>query len=235
MLITRHMRFFARAFINCARLTPSATNFRLVSEALGDERLLPAQVTEQSLAGSVQRIAFQDETGFQVVISADSIFAQHTPANGTLAAFLGRAANVFERLLPLLPQQATRIALIQEGSVTMARPDDVARSLFRFPPTFTAEVPFEWDWRCATKSRRSFAGRDEEMNTVATFHRIAGRLSWGEIFDGVTVELDMNTVPDNLTPRFPATDCRAFLDAGARWHDELANELVEFIRPGGPS
>lgn len=235
MLITRHMRFFARAFINSARLTPTATNFRLVSEALDDERLLPAQVTEQSLAGAVQRIAFQDETGFQVVVSSDSIFAQHTPANGTLDAFLGRAASVFERLLPLLPQQATRIALIQEGSVTMAEPDDIARSLFRFPPTFAHKVPFEWDWRCATKSRRSFAEHDEEMNTVATFHRLTGLLSWGESFDGVTVELDMNTVPERLAPRFMAADCRAFLDAGARWHDELAGELVEFIRQVGPS
>jgi hypothetical protein len=236
MLIARHTKFFARAFANAARLGATATNFRIVSESLADDRLLPMQVTEQGPAGVTQRIGFQDITGgFQVIVGSDSIYAQHLPPSGTLSAFLTRAGEVIERLLPLLPQAATRVALIQEGQAAISTPEDVAIALLRFPPSFSASVPFEWDWRGAMRSDRTFGGTTEAMNTVVTFHRAAGRHPWGEPFDGVIAELDINTVPENLTPRFQAADCRAFFEAGIAWHERLAQELAEFIRRGPAS
>ena len=235
MLIARHTKLYARAFVNSARLSATAANFRLVSEALSDDRLLPVQATEQGPAGTTQRIAFQDSTCFQVVVGSDSFVVQHVPANGTLPAFLERAAGVFERLLPLLPHVATRVALIQEGHVTVSEPDHVARSLFRFPPPFDATLPFEWDWRCATRAIRRFGALNEEMNTVAIFRRAAGQLPWGEAFDGIIAELDVNTIAGNLVPRFGAAECKAFLEAGRVWQDELARGLAEFIQHGKPS
>lgn len=229
MLFARHTRFFARAFVDGTRLAPTASNFRHVSEALGDEHMLPVQATELGPAGQIQRIAFMDSTGFQVIVSSESIYAQHVPATGTLDAFVARATGVLERLLPLLPHRATRVAFIQEGEVSVLAPNEAARSLLRLPPSFAREVPFEWDWRCATKSIRRFSEREEEMNTVATFRRFVGKLAWGEPFDGIIVELDINTVPESSVPRFDEADCKAFFEGGIAWQNELAGELAEFI------
>lgn len=228
-MFARHTRFLARAFVDGTRLAPTATNFRVVSEALGDERMLPVHATEPGAMGTVQRIAFMDSTGFQVIVSSESIYAQHVPASGTAEAFVIRAARMLERLLPLLPHRSTRIAFIQEGEVAAREPERVARALFRFPPSFAGELPFEWDWRCATKSARRFGERDEEMNTVASFHRFAGKLTLGESFDGITAELDINTVPENAVRRFQPADCRAFFEASIAWQFDLAAELERFL------
>ncbi|MCA9707932.1 MAG: hypothetical protein KDK70_18920 [Myxococcales bacterium] len=235
MLFARPTRYFARAFVDGARLAPTATNFRLVSEALDDDRMLPVHATEVRPAGGLSRMAFMDTTGFQVVVSAESIYAHFIPASGTQEAFVTRATTVLERLLPLLPHRATRIAFILEGEVSTPAPDDVVRTLFRLPPLFDHQGPFEWDWRCATKSSRRFGEQVEETNTVATFRRFAGKLSSGDPFDGIIAELDINTVPENVMPRFQAADCRAFFEAGIAWHDELARELATFIGQEVPS
>lgn len=231
MLFERHLRFFARAFVDGTQLPPSATNFRIVSEALGDERLLPTQAMELGPTGMIQRMAFMDSTGFQVIVSPESIYAQHVPAGGTPAAFVERAVGVLQRLLPLFPSRATRVAFIQEGEIE-AKASTAALSLLRLPPSFVAKTPFEWDWRCAIKSARRFGEREEDTNTVASFRRFAGKLAWGEPFDGLVAELDINTVVENTAPRLHAADLEAFFKASLDWHEALTKELVDFLAGG---
>lgn len=222
-MIGQPVRYYARTFASGASLVPTPDVYKRVWDALEDKRLLPSQAFEAP-PGAGPRIAFADLNGFQVVFGSDGLIVQQVPASGPFDEFVARARHCLPRGAKLYDAKASRLALIRESLLADA-PSDLMGRLLRLPPPFATEAPFEWDWRCAMRLDRTFAGLQEPTNTIATFRRLSGRLPFGP-FDGVLLETDINTSADRAVPRFDALQVEAFVEAATVWHDQLAESIL---------
>jgi hypothetical protein len=96
------------------------------------------------------------------------------------------------------------------------------------------DAPFEWDWRSATTVTRSVGSQpDETLNSIVGIKRETGQIGSSpndqERFDGIRVLLDINTAPKNVSERFGSQDVRDWIQASARWVDELQGRVSALL------
>lgn len=182
------------------------------------------------------------DTGWQLYIAGDSVDLElrwkRKRPGFSFERTLQQGAEAFELIARAAPAQAHRLAVVQEGYLG-SMPDNLMQAaagrLLRYPRSFDP-APFEWDWRCAQVVPRRFAGRLEATNTLATVKRHSGTMiddAESMEFDRIRVDLDINTVPKNATPRFAPPDVKAYYLASVEWHADLSREMESFITAGG--
>jgi hypothetical protein len=126
--------------------------------------------------------------------------------------------------------QASRVAVVREGLATKtpAQLDVLGDRLLTSVPEFTNNM-FEWDWRAATRVTRAFGGRTEATNTIGVLKRLEVTLPGEEPTDRLMVTTDVNTVPQQINPRFSPVEAEAFVVASAAWHAQLEQVLRTLV------
>ena len=147
-------------------------------EKFDDDRIIPTPVAEPGHGGGpfVQRIAYGiQENGWQIVLAKKRFDVMVRPTvdsnPGSLTGFCENASKILGITLDFFERKAHRVALVQEGLILDLSDDQkikIASKLFRYPPTFAQDIPFEWQWRTASEVEREFGGATEITNTIIT-------------------------------------------------------------------
>ncbi|OQX69531.1 MAG: hypothetical protein B6A08_04210 [Sorangiineae bacterium NIC37A_2] len=137
-------------------------------------------------------------------------------------AFLDRAHQYLKEAIAVFPVTATRLATVRTGLVFSFDIPTVRQSLCTSPGSMPE--PFEWDWRCAWKVQRSFDGRSENTNTIASVKGVEANLG-ARSRDGLLITTDVNTVPENDEPRFDLAALAGFVKESPGWHRDIDSLL----------
>jgi len=136
------------------------------------------------------------------------------------------------------------MSLVQEMVVfDIAQPqlDRIAGRLLNMPPTFSDNLPFEWDWRCTSSIKRAIGSCQEDTNTIAIVNKRMGTIvkTEGETEEGSSFEeqalnslkvtFDINTSHSNTSVRFGTEELEAFLKESPNWLNALSKEILDFM------
>ncbi len=240
------LKYLASVFVDADSITANAENITLLLKILNDEKLLPVSLQEPSITGGIPRIAFATPSGERQLLLLGKRFdytrllgAEEGENWGDFSVFCREAGEKLITALNFFQRKAHRLAAVQEGLLADFPPKEmehIAQRLFKFPPIFAQNAPFEWDWRSAAVISRTFSNVTEPTNTIATVKRWAGKIikkDDGEIIqshlDRIRVDFDINTVADNVKARFEESHIREFFKEVASWHDQLSSEFFAFI------
>jgi hypothetical protein len=238
------LRYLARIWFTEPPKLVGPKSFARISTLLDAELDVASTIRldVQGGVGSSATVLLSKETGWQLVAGLDSIdLEQHGGLTRSMSfpAFLNKAGEVLSFVTSTAKVSAHRVASVSEGFLgEMPEParDDIARRLLRFPPSFEP-APYEWDWRCVQRTRRTFAGLSEQTNTIAIAKRMSGQLAAvGGVpvtFDRIRLDVDINTDATDASPRFTAKHVEGYFTNAVGWHEQLDQELTSFLGVGG--
>jgi hypothetical protein len=242
-MLDSKVRFLASAFLDAASIGPDDAELMTeILTALGDKRFMPIPAFEEIAGRRVPRIAFNTPNdGWRIVLASKRFDVALHPTTrdsanmGDFKDFLTTASEKLTTLLSFFQRRAHRLVSAQEGLLAdfgEQGMNAIAGRLFIFPGHFAKCTPFEWDWRVASVSDRTFGERTEAVNTVFTAKRLRGKVIGGDVaeedepeFDRIRVDVDINTAPTNKRERFESTDVADFLTESNTWHAEIATDF----------
>ena len=214
-----------------------------LASALGRPDLEIRLGLEVSPDGSqAQRIALADRTGsWRLAILGSSFDLSFHPtdfAGSNLADFQGFAAEAGEVLsvaADFLGRIGHRLALVQEGLLQEMSGDELgaaADRLLQRPAFFVENPPFEWDWRCASRTELIFGEHKEPAHFIGTVKRVGATLSVGnstQELDRLMLQVDLNTAPTNTRGRFRPEGVKAFFKEAAIQQRAIRKAILEHI------
>lgn len=153
-----------------------------------------------------------------------------------LEGFAATAGDLLARWLETKERRSIRLSLIVQEFLTEL-PDEavLAPSLIHLPRSFRQPAPAEWDCRFVGKHPRAFGTLDETTNSVLELKRANFTLTAKEKgqdaptskqLEGVSLQLDINTLAEHTDERFDGASVRAFLSSAAHWQRELVDEVL---------
>jgi hypothetical protein len=234
------LRYLASMFLDAESIQANAKDVAGLMELFQDDQFLPVQAIENN----IPRIGFRSVEGTRNLILSGKRFDYfHLPTKnnldlGDFTVFCQYAISKLSIALDYFKRKGHRLAAIQEGLLPEMTDDEInniAKNLLKFPPSFSKNIPFEWNWRCASSIKRTFGKLSEPTNTVITIIRGAFKVQSGkEIIDGleynkIRMDIDVNTSPINTNARFGAKDIKNFLEKSPIWHNKLEKELLSFM------
>jgi hypothetical protein len=240
------IRYLASAFVDAESVVPNATDALEFLKTLGNEKFFPGIIHELSPTGPMPRLSFHTSDNmlrlnllgkrFDFTLTAKEAEGDDL---GKFSEFCEQAQHILARALIFFQRKAHRLAAVQEGFLQQMdsnEKDTIALRIFNFPNFYLQAIPFEWDWRAASKIERRFSGSIEPTNTVTTIRRIPFQAvevvadAFSETSsDRIRVDFDINTVPSNVVARFGEEQIDGFFNQAPIWHDELSAAVFAFI------
>jgi hypothetical protein len=238
------IRYLARAYVDAQNLAVDRQAGAALSARIADPAFVPQGIGEVGANGvAQQRIALFSDSGWQLALLSASFDVslmpvELGPSTGADFAAFSRTAG---RLLSICSQQfgrtPHRLALVQEGlleEMPERELGEIEGRLLRTPAIYNDPLPFEWDWRCASRRNLRISNRDEASFLISTVKRAAGVLQppIGDPipFDRIRVDLDVNTTPQDTTGRFNPDAIADFFERVAiGQHNILTEQMNRFI------
>jgi hypothetical protein len=243
------IRFLARAFVDTSGVLAGQEQGLALSKALGGDSPLVPQIgferTADGLAHARNILTAQDMQWHISVIGEGVNVARLSTALrgqnlGDFVSFARSASQLLIAALRHLQRQAHRLSLVQEGYLERSSEDMrvIAPRLLRMPPSFEVTPPFEWDWRGGRRGALRVGGsKEEETNVFVTVRRhvviITDPRGPEQLeLDGLRVDFDVNTIGENIEPRFGEAEVREFFELAVQEHARLDAEFVPILRGG---
>lgn len=247
-MIDMKMKYQATIFGNFNDIEPTPDNTKMLIDLFMDKALIPGVInefratTQTPIPTRRARIRCASANGEWAIdflsnrINIEKHAIETHGANlGDLDTFCSDASYLFKQVTSKFKKKANRIALVTYFILKKMTEDTLDRTyvkLFKVPEFYTIHLPFEWDWRTASRKPINLEELGEILNVIVTINRSYGEFqAKGEVtpFDGIQFSLDINTVPDNQELRFDAHNIASFYNQVSRIHDDLCNEITEFI------
>ena len=241
------LRLLASAFLDAQSVTMNSDDIAELQRRFKNPNLMPVPIQEQSLSGVNTRIGFITPNGEWRIVLLGSRFdvswhpvvqLEEKKQEPSFEEFCTIASRYLISMLEHYNRSSHRIAAIQEGLLPeqpKEEMDKIAVHLLNLTPTFRDDNMVEWDYRVAARTSREF-GVKEPTNTIVTVKRLVGKMSMGQDsgkdFDRIQVNLDVNTVPENVKARFGSQQIKAFFSQAPMWHSELEQEISDHISKG---
>lgn len=185
--------------------------------------LIPATMQIMGQNGLIEnRLRFTRSDGrYDLLIMSDRIsFSEQTPPSPSsqpiseFNQFLDKGLNVFEAALFRGVIPATRIGLVVQTQHDEVSLDSSYRKLFRAPTSYLDHDIREWTLRGNKRAAISVGQRSELTNAYVKTERVQGLLvagmGPGVSIDYILTEVDINTVPENTSPRLDLDNLRHF-------------------------
>lgn len=237
-------RFLANFFLDADTIRVSPRDINELLLILEDKELIPTTATEQD--SNIPRMRFNTADGeWEVLLLSKSFFVRQnavTPTGDNLedfTEFCDEAGDILISILEYFDRKVHRLALVRRDIVHEIRGPQFHEIRERFlvtPINSLDDEPFEWDWRRANRVFRQFGEIEEPTNEVITVQRREIKIQTKQddqvdelSFDGLIVDLDINTVPSNVRSRFGAEEIRAFIENATIWHNELRDSIIHQI------
>ena len=244
---TVKLKYLASVFLDADSITPDTRDVTGLIQTIKDSNLLPFLAQENS----TPRMGFRslDNETRLLLLSKRFIYEKirSSPSEkdiGDIEAFCKEAKLKLESTLSYFERKCYRMSLVQEMVVfDIAQPqlDGIAGRLLNMPPTFSDNLPFEWDWRCTSSIKRAIGSCQEDTNTIAivnkrmgTIVKTEGETEEGSSFeeqalDSLKVTFDINTSHSNTSIRFGTEELEAFLKESPNWLNALSKEILDFM------
>lgn len=241
------IRFLCSVFVNADDIVPKPTIVSDLFKKLERFEVVPTIAREQGPTGTRERIAFSHSaSGLFVVLSGMrfdvSIQPLREPAleMQDFSGFILKSSEILTTLIEYFERKGTRLACIQEGMYKTQTLEEealeISNKLFKFPPIYEENRPFEWEWRCVSEIKREFGSKTERTNTLLKILKTQGSYTFAthdsdlkKSFDGIRIDLDINTTQDDLAPRFDIEDIKSFFELSRDWHQKFENEIITYL------
>ena len=241
-------RFLCSVFLNADDIVPKSSLISELLRKLEAYELIPTTAREQRAIGVQDRIAFShSQTGIFVILSGTRFDVTMQPVSEAAVemkdfpAFIKKSSNILQILVEHFRRKGTRLACLKEGlykvNVQENEASEIASKLFKFPPLYEKNNPFEWEWRCVSKIEREFGGIVEQTNNLLKILRARGNFvlttkdnSMKKTFDGIQIDLDINTTQDDISPRFDIGAIESFFSSVIEWHALFENQVADYLK-----
>jgi hypothetical protein len=226
------------------------TNQSNISQMMGlfaDKELIPTTFREISTFSPDSQLRFSlqspNNNEWNIHFGTDRIDitknTTDTKGNnlGELEQFSADVSDFFIKIMSKRPQQANRIALsnvvilkeMSEESLNI-----LYLKLFNPIKIYSDNKPFEWVLRTSSRIRKQINSLDEIFNFNSEINRSNGQMNINQeiipVVDRIVINRDINSIPDNPTPRFGEKEMTDFFKNAAIWHDNLLNDIFEKIK-----
>ncbi len=221
-------------------LDASPERIAQILTSLKDEGYIPTTITEVQLSPSLKtraqlhfitpdeewRLAFESK---RVLLKWQSLPKKEMCE---VDKFCKTVCTVFAKLLEVVPIVGNRLAFVEKGLFPEYSDEELARIRLRVLgdlPFYKQNLPIRWDTRRVGRIQRSFGGKTESLNVLTDINRVQGEFNDGDggtrPFDRIEVELDVNTVQDNMAARFSQSDIEPFLEEAVLLQGQLIEEI----------
>ena len=238
------IRNLASVFVDAVAISLSGPALGRLLVDLDDDDLVSETIQEMGPAGPSTRVLLRNQRDETLIILGSHRFdfarLGHPSTPEGFRSFCTDSGSTLATLISHFDLKGHRLALVQEGFMAEMSPEsmtEVADRLVQRSPSFSGVEPFEWDWRVSIHVDRNFSGLTETTNTIVTAKRCSGSMRRGgplgqdeQRFDRIRVDLDVNTIPDDNTPRFNADSVRDYFSEAHAWHVDLEQEVGSFIQ-----
>lgn len=220
--------------------TAAAAAELLTSLASIEPDVMPTAFQEIGFRGvaavPVARLGFLSQSrGWQMNIMSNQLHLQYSPASGKFEdGVTPHLVEVFERVMKYIGQRASRLALTRRY-VMMPYEDSIAHQAFeklvRPPRLFAEPTPVEWTVQLISRPLDFVEGiADEAVNVIANVTKSYNPPSTGKgALSPLTLNVDINTVPENANPRFAAEELRTFFTAFDRATRRVTVDMETYI------
>jgi len=244
-MIDIKVRYQAVAFMSS--IEASQSNISQLMGLFADKGLIPTtfqEMTVMALPTQPQlRFALQspnNEWNIRFGIDRIDIFKNATDEKGknigTIEQFCADVSDIFAKISSKYPQKANRLALsgnILLEEMTTEKLNGVYEKLFNSIKLYSENKPVEWNLRINSRVQRQINSISEQMNFISEINRVSGLLNIDQKLvpiDRIAVNLDINTIPNNIESRFGEIEFVDFYKNIPVWHNELLNEIFEKIK-----
>lgn len=244
------IRYHAVIFVNAAELTATPkvlSTANLLFQDLGwpafpvlESTIVAPILTMKSIPFSQRVQWLSPDRRWQITLSGDRFEvlyqASIVPLGESLSldSFCEEASRLLRTVLGAFPFISHRLACVQSGWVAAESIDGFAglqNRIFRRAASSAATPYTEWHWRTTTQVEREFADCCEKTNTIfALNYPETPSLINGEPVPGLQLDLDINTLPANTTPRFDTKHIEEFFKQAPSWNTALQTDLATLFK-----
>lgn len=247
-MVDVRMKYQASIFGDIKNIEPTPDNIKIVIDLFRNRELIPTTIYElvalmgQGMSPARPRLALASSNrewtinflSTRIDIEKRSI-DRHGENLGELDEFCEEATSLFKQITDQFGKKANRIALIT-NFLLKEMPEEtlstVYTKLFQMLEFYKDNPPFEWNWRAASNRPITLQNLSETLNVITSINRTKVELQTAneiKALDRVSLQIDINTTPDNREHRFDSNHIASFYDQVAERHDGLSREVEEFI------
>ena len=239
------IRYLASVFLDAASIVPTPELTVAFLDRFKKFEMLPISVEEKETPRlgftAVSRGLTVALLGSRFDVSVRPLRATETELAarnmGDFRGFCSLASEVLCSALEYFERKGQRLAAVQEGllpEMSNEKLEDILSRLLVVPDDLTRSDVFEWDYRLAYKASRRFGSHEETTFNLVT----ALRRNWQlqvtpdqkpRPFEGLQVNLDINTVPTDIRPRFDCGAVQAFLEEAPSWHEAFEQRIAKLM------
>ncbi len=245
-MIDYKIKYQAVIFLNASDILPNQKNISTLMNEFSDKELIPN--TFQEFPNFIQlpsqpRFQLSSPNNEWVIrFGTARIDIEKNPVDikgnnlGEVKEFCTDASIFFERILIKYPRQANRVALVTRfllQEFTETKMHEIYTKLFNATKLYSENKPFEWNWRSVSKIKKTINKLEEEFNFITAINRAKGEFREDKnvsTLDRIELNFDINSLPTNLEARFGINSIREYYDSVYEWHDQIINELCDFIK-----
>ena len=152
-----------------------------------------------------------------------------------MEAFAEDTKDFFSRILRHFKKKGHRLSILTSGVLREMTHEQLLKiyaKLFRSLPFYEQAIPFEWNYRCVSKSEIQIGEASEQINVITSINRIKGQIlepSSVKQFERIEVGFDINTIAENKDNRFTAESFKDFFDSALRTRYEILNQIRDIV------
>lgn len=237
------VKYTSNIFLDSGDISPSQETYRKIQNALDfDDQMIMSVIQEMTPIGMQNRIKLDlISRKVSVIILYNCITIETIPSQtletgvGELSYFINEINKVYSRLSKEFNKKANRLSLITNYLVSNLETkylESLNSKVFNLPNFFSSTNPFEWESRVAYSTKFNINNQMEEHNIVPKISRTQGKfINNGMIdeFDGILLEIDVNTDAKNIQLRFSENELSEFLKNAVNVEKEVYEKIIHHL------
>jgi len=243
-MIDVKQQYQAIIFLDASSISPKPENISIMMELFRDKGFIPSmfhEISSNSPSPSIRLKLSDPKNEWNINFGTDriTIFKNPLEANGRnlgeLSDFCDDVTTFFNRIHNKFRKKPNRIALATGfllSEMNEEKLNAIYAKMFKTPDFYSSHLPFEWNWRSASKLSIKINELEETLNVITMINRVSGEMTFNNeitYFDRVQLSFDINTVHENSDYRFTLDHISNFYVQALEIHDQLIKEVTDAI------
>ncbi|QFR49857.1 hypothetical protein FJR48_09000 [Sulfurimonas lithotrophica] len=232
-----NIKYAISIFIDTVTLSPAQKIISDLFNILGDG-YLPSTIQEMTHSGIQKRTIMENQDlGIKVLILTNRLIIEQYPSNAkslsSIDDFLNISIPIAESILKTFNKESNRISIISKILIeNIPSLNDISPKVFKFPEGYNKENTFEWTCRLAKNEIKTLSSNEENINFVSAINRVKGKIinnGIEEDFDGIDIDIDINTIAENIHYRFNHESLEALYKDMLELYKEHENSIYNYV------
>jgi len=224
------LRYQIALFGNYDEIVPNSDNIKFFFDSFANKGMIPYQTQEVNIdvtskepsQKTIQRLSLADsERKWDIKFNTDRIDITFVNANIGITEviskedFLKETMFFLEKIDGKFQRSHKRIAFVAHY---LFSPTDASKSSKPFTNSinyFDDKPILEWSNRVATRVKLSYDDQEDVINVISEMGRINQPMKINNavsLFQGIALNVDINTIPENETYRFQLKDLKSIFE-----------------------